>query len=360
MLSVGVIVPNLSDDERRSQGMRVRRAVLGDAHVDVDLVAGNGFLGLLTQLQTIRNTESNLMSLRRNLDEYQALADGGGVGQRRVGGHRGDTEAALGVGAVLQHIHRRVTAGVVRVLRVIGPGQQYFARAHVAAEVIHMAVGFVIEQAIWQPNDLVHRQLGTEHRLDFLAIQVRVAIVVEQALLGGDQSAFAIDMNRTAFEDKTLGAVARAALDFENLAGHQRVPVPWGIQPTLKAAPGIEVPIDTAHFAVVIDHERRACVPDPGVVAGHFHQADIRHIEPRPGVFVLGGGHRHGDRLVRPLGRPRQVALCSGVRANGGFAWSQCFWKKRSPRMPSGQRIIVSGRSARCGSSTGAMPGIVM
>ena len=32
---------------------------------------------------------------------------------------------------------------------------------------------------------------------------------------------------------------------------------------------------------------------------------------------------------------------------------SQCFWKKRSPRMPSGMRIMVSGRSARCGSMYG-------
>ena len=43
----------------------------------VDFVAGDGFLGLLTQLQTIRNTESNLRSLRRNLDAYQALANAG-------------------------------------------------------------------------------------------------------------------------------------------------------------------------------------------------------------------------------------------------------------------------------------------
>ena len=43
----------------------------------VDIVAGNGFLGLLTQLQTIRNTESNLRSLRRNLEEYQELAAAG-------------------------------------------------------------------------------------------------------------------------------------------------------------------------------------------------------------------------------------------------------------------------------------------
>ena len=43
----------------------------------VDIVAGDGFLGLLTRLQTIRNTESNLRSLRRNLEEYRELAASG-------------------------------------------------------------------------------------------------------------------------------------------------------------------------------------------------------------------------------------------------------------------------------------------
>jgi hypothetical protein len=38
----------------------------------VGLVAGNGYLGLLTQLQSIRNTEANLKSLERNLAQYEA------------------------------------------------------------------------------------------------------------------------------------------------------------------------------------------------------------------------------------------------------------------------------------------------
>jgi outer membrane protein TolC len=38
----------------------------------VDLIAANGYLGLLTQLQNIRNQEQNLKSLERNLQQYEA------------------------------------------------------------------------------------------------------------------------------------------------------------------------------------------------------------------------------------------------------------------------------------------------
>src|SRR5262249_406976 len=43
----------------------------------VGLVAGNGYLGLLTQLQSIRNQEQNLKSLSRNLQQYEAEMAGG-------------------------------------------------------------------------------------------------------------------------------------------------------------------------------------------------------------------------------------------------------------------------------------------
>jgi outer membrane protein TolC len=43
----------------------------------VNLVAGNGYLGLLTQLQSIRNLEQNLKSYDRNLQQYEAELQGG-------------------------------------------------------------------------------------------------------------------------------------------------------------------------------------------------------------------------------------------------------------------------------------------
>ncbi len=43
----------------------------------VDVVAGSGYLGLLQQLQAIRNAEENLRSLERNLEETEALFTAG-------------------------------------------------------------------------------------------------------------------------------------------------------------------------------------------------------------------------------------------------------------------------------------------
>ena len=62
-----------------------------------------------------------------------------------------------------------MAAHVVRVTLVVSPGQQYLTRSNVAAEVIHMAVGFVVEQAVRQPDDLVHGQVRTQYVFDFFA-----------------------------------------------------------------------------------------------------------------------------------------------------------------------------------------------
>ena len=58
-----------------------------------------------------------------------------------------------------------------------------------------MAVGFVVEQAVRQPDYRVDGQVISQILLDLLTVQVRVAVRVEQAFLGGDQGAFAVDMD---------------------------------------------------------------------------------------------------------------------------------------------------------------------
>ncbi|MNN05713.1 hypothetical protein D3C81_1184810 [compost metagenome] len=175
-----------------------------------------------------------------------------------------------------------------------------------------MAIGFVVEQAIRQPDDFIHSQVRTQHRFDFCAIHVRVAIAVEQAFFGGDQGAFAVDVNRTAFQHEAFGAVARAALDLEDLAADLRVTVPRRIQAAVKTAPGIEVPVHATDFATVVDDEGRTGVANPGVVAGHFHHTNIRHVQTGTGVFVLAGGNRHGHRFETGdgLGHCHVSGLC--------------------------------------------------
>jgi len=208
-----------------------------------------------------------------------------------------DQRATLGVACALQHRHGGLAARVVRVVGVVGPGQQHFARADEAAEVVDVAVGFVVEQAVGQPDDAVDRQVLAQDRLDLLAGQLRVAVAVEQALLGGDQRAFAVDVDRAALEHETFGAIAIAVLDLEDLARHLVVALPVGVEPAVFATPGIEGPVDAAQAAVVVDDEGRPGVTHPGVVAAHFHHADARVIQCGARRQVLLGAGADGHRL---------------------------------------------------------------
>src|SRR5450830_705593 len=103
-----------------------------------------------------------------------------------------------------------------------------------------MAVGFVVEQTVRQPDDLIHSQVGAQRSLNGCAVEMRVAVAVEQAFFCGDQGAFAIDVNRTAFQHKPFGAIARRAFDLENLAADLRVTVPRCIQATVKTAQALK------------------------------------------------------------------------------------------------------------------------
>src|SRR5690606_27248270 len=157
--------------------------------------------------------------------------------------------APPGVALGFQYAHGGLAARVVGVVHVIGPGQQHFARAYIAAEIVDVAVGLVVEQAIRQPDHFVHAQVLGEYLLDLLAGEVRVAVLVEQAFPGGDQGAFAIDVDRAAFQHEAFGAVARAALDLEDLAGHLIVALPGPVQAAVEAAPGVEGPVHAANRA---------------------------------------------------------------------------------------------------------------
>ena len=141
-----------------------------------------------------------------------------------------------------------------------------------------MAVGFIVEQAVRQPDHGVDGQVRGENRLDVLAPQMRVAVLVQQALFGGDQRAFAVDVDRAAFQHEAFGAVTVAVFDFEDLAGHLVVAVPRPVQAAVEAAPGVEGPVHAAHFTAGVGDEGRAGIAHPGVVGADFHQADIGDI----------------------------------------------------------------------------------
>nr|GEW27273.1 hypothetical protein [Tanacetum cinerariifolium] len=126
---------------------------------------------------------------------------------------------------------------------------------------------------------------------------VRIAVGIEQTLFCGDERALAVYVDRAAFEHEVIGDVAWAAFDFQHFAGDLFIQVPRGVQPAVEAAPGIEAPIDAPYFTVVVDDEGRPGVTHPGVVIADLDDADIRYVQSRTGVVVLGSGYADSDRL---------------------------------------------------------------
>ena len=89
-----------------------------------------------------------------------------------------------------------------------------------------MAVGVVVlDQAQPEPDDALDAELRAQLRLDLLAPELRVAVLVEQALLGRDQRALAVDGDRAALEDQVRGVAAMLAEQLEHARGELRVVV---------------------------------------------------------------------------------------------------------------------------------------
>ncbi|MNG01708.1 hypothetical protein D3C84_847010 [compost metagenome] len=126
---------------------------------------------------------------------------------------------------------------------------------------------------------------------------MRVAIAVEQAFFSGDQGAFAVDVNRAAFQHEAFGVVAIAPLDFQHFAGQLFITVPRRVQAAVEAAPGIEAPVDAAYVTAVVDDEGRPGVAHPGIVVADFHHTNVGGVQACARVVVLGRGNRHRHRL---------------------------------------------------------------
>jgi len=135
-----------------------------------------------------------------------------------------------------------------------------------------VAAGLVVHHAPAEPDDLAHAQVFAQPPLDVAALTVRIAVGVEQALLGDERRALTVDVDGTALVNDR-GAVAIETLGLEHLARDQIVLVPGKIQAATQAAPGVEVPIDTAHGAAAVHDTGWADIAHPGVIVGHFHDA---------------------------------------------------------------------------------------
>src|SRR5690606_6538029 len=157
--------------------------------------------------------------------------------------------SSLGVGGLLQHAQGRLAAGMVGIIRIIGPGQQHLPGLHETAEVVHVAIGLIAVEALGQPDDTLHPEMVAERLLDLVPRQVRVAVGIEATLLGSDQGARAVHMDSPTLQHETLGAITRATLRAEYLVGYLIIQIPGGIQPAVKTAPGVEHPVHTTQPA---------------------------------------------------------------------------------------------------------------
>lgn len=228
----------------------------------------------------------------------QAFGFGGGPFQhvrlRQLVHHQLATTAVAGAA---QDVVGLLVDFPLRVVAVVGPLQHHFAGAHEARQVVDMAVGLVELAAARQPDHLLRAQVVGEAPGDLGLAQVLVAIAVEQALLGGENAALAIALDAAQLSDQWR-AIAVEVFDLEDLGGDLVVLVPGVIQAAVEAAIGVELEVDAAHFAaLVIDHEARPAVAEPGVVAGHFHHPHLRRQQPA-GIGELGGGSTDGDRFA--------------------------------------------------------------
>ena len=102
------------------------------------------------------------------------------------------------------------------------------AGAQEARDVVDVPVGLVVEDAAPEPDHPLDRR-GTRRSSSSICsrVELRVAVVVQQALLGREQRALAVDVDRAALEHERR-AVAVRALDLRDLRARRGRPGPTG------------------------------------------------------------------------------------------------------------------------------------
>jgi hypothetical protein len=123
---------------------------------------------------------------------------------------------------------------------------------------VGVAIGGVAEP---QPHDHLDAQIVAQALLDLLARERRVAVGVQQALLGGDEGPLAVDEERATLQHER-GLVATHAEVPGDQARDLRVAVVWEVL----LAPRVEPEVDQGDAARSVPDEDRAVVAHPRVV----------------------------------------------------------------------------------------------
>lgn len=134
--------------------------------------------------------------------------------------------AALGVGRLAERFVSVLCLLVERMILIFGPDASDLARTDEAGNVVDVAVGLKRIDAVLDPDDLFKIEVLLELLLNFFLGHAGVAAFGEQAHLGREQGAFAVNMDGAAFEHEVGGAVGVDAFNLADLLRNEIVLIP--------------------------------------------------------------------------------------------------------------------------------------
>ena len=151
-----------------------------------------------------------------------------------------------------------------------------------------MAVGVIVDQAIAQPQHAVKTQIAGQPRLDIGARKPRIAVGVEQALLGGHHQARAVAIERPAFEHPIRRAQFKPGIGGQ--LGTDRLVAVHHIFP----APAVEAePPGTP-----VGHHQRTGVAQPDIAVDAPLQRNPRADQPLRAHRIGPIAHHQPHRLA--------------------------------------------------------------
>jgi len=158
------------------------------------------------------------------------------------------------------------------------------------AHSVHVAVGDkVLNDPERDPDDLLDTEPVTQFAFDVGPGHAGIAVGIQQALLGGDQRSLAVHGDRPALQHhRRSDPVNPQVIEDESAAGFR---FPLDPEPV---APRVEGKVDARPPAVIIDHDERSRVPDPGGVVGDFDEVHTAG-QGATGVLHLAGVCQHRE-----------------------------------------------------------------
>ena len=150
-------------------------------------------------------------------------------------------------------------------------------------------------------SDLLHAEVRAQRRLEVRLRRARIAIGVQQALLGREHGAGAVHVDRAAFEDEPRFEL-RDAGQLVEPRGHRGV----AHQRLVLAAPRVEAPVIERQLPLWSEQEVRAVVANPRVDGLDLDQLQV--LDTRGAPAGTAAGRRRRRRRCRRAGRRARAA----------------------------------------------------